>query len=75
VRAFRMRMQQFRAFTCIDDVRNSKALGARPKRSQPQSIRLIDGWRLRVEVLRRRDGLRVRVLGIEQTDPKVRRTK
>jgi hypothetical protein len=75
VRAFRMRMQQFRAFTCIEDIQNSKALDARPKRSQRQSIRLVDGWHLRVEVLRKSDSVRVRVLGIEQTDQKVRRLK
>ena len=75
VRSFRMRMQQFRALTCIEDMQNSKALDVRPKRPQLLSIRLIDGWRLYVQVLRKRDGLRVRVLGIEQTDLKVRRTK
>ena len=75
VRAFRMRMQQFRAFTCIEDMQNSKALDARPKRSQRPSIRLVDGWRLQVEVLRKPGGLRVRVLGIELTDQKVRRLK
>lgn len=75
VRAFRMRMQQFRAFTCIEDMQNAKALDARPKRSQPVSIRLIDRWRLHVEVLRKQNVLRVRVLRIEQTDPPVRRTR
>lgn len=77
VRAFRMRMQQLRAFTCATDLKNSRALDARRARSPTaHSVRLTDSWRMNLRVLQTPDGLRVDVLEVvESTLKKTRRPR
>lgn len=76
VRSFRMRMQQLRAITCLEDLENSRALDVRRTRgSLPLSIRLIDDWRLQLQVARKPDGLHLRAFEVAQKELKVRSPK
>lgn len=77
VRAFRMRMQQLRAFTGVTDLDSSRALDTRRTRSSTaHSIRLTDRWRLNLRMLQTPDGVRVDVLEVvESTLMKTRRPR